>query len=232
VKLIFEGGFGAKVDQQYQQYARPATTPLTARTPVPPTPRARPASTIRRGSRSRATRPSRAPTCSATDHAGAVINGILTAQAHYIGSFVKDKRWNVASTGGTSTYPGYATVPGYGYIQVAGIDFKLDGGWMGDGYIGYSYIKAKNALTVNDSIEVLHSQGGWQFTQNYFPTAYPSGVTPVATARFIPRGTVHLQLGGLHDASRVRSGGRPPTSRFVRSSCTTRSREHPVAWTT
>jgi hypothetical protein len=46
---------------------------------------------------------------------------------------------------------------------------------MGDGYFGYSYVKAKNALTINDSIELLHSQGGWQFTQNYFPKAYLRG---------------------------------------------------------
>jgi hypothetical protein len=109
-------------------------------------------------------------------HVGAVFSGVLTVQAHYIGSFVKDKRWNVASTGGVAAYPSDGTVPGDGSIQVFGLDLKLDGGWMGDGYVGYSYITAKNALTVNDSIEVLHSQGGWQFTQNFFPTAYTNGV--------------------------------------------------------
>jgi hypothetical protein len=108
-------------------------------------------------------------------HVGAVIAGILTAQLHYMNSFVKDMRWNVATTGGTATYPG-ATVPGNGHIQVFGLDLKLDGGWMGDGYLGYSYVTAQNALTVSDSIELLHSQGGWQFTQNYFPTAYAAGV--------------------------------------------------------
>jgi hypothetical protein len=176
VKLIFEGGGGAKVDQQYQQYASDPAAPSYSRNLC----------TADTGtSKACFDYPSWQPfpgnkTQQGTNmlghlHAGAVINGVLTVQAHYIGSFVKDKRWNVATTGGTSAYPGADFVPGYGYIQVAGIDFKLNGGWMGDGYIGYSYIKAKNALTINDSIEVLHSQGGWQFAQNYFPTAYLRG---------------------------------------------------------
>jgi hypothetical protein len=181
VKLIFEGGFGAKVDQQYQQYASaPDAAPYArnlctadAGTAMPcydyPSWQPFPGNKVQQGTN-----------MLGHFHAGAVINGILTAQAHYIGSFVKDKRWNVATTGGTSngttaTYPGYNLVPGYGYIQVGGVDFKLDGGWMGDGYLGYSYVKAKNALTINDSIELLHSQGGWQFTQNFFPHAYLRG---------------------------------------------------------
>jgi hypothetical protein len=159
VKVILEGGAGAKVDQQYQRYSGGAATYDY------PTWMPYPGNKTQQGTN-----------MLAHLHAGAVISGVLTAQAHYIGSFVKDKRWNVGTTGGTSgTYPADGTVPGYGYIQIAGIDFKLDGGWMGDGYLGYSYIKAKNALTINDSIEVLHSQGGWQFTQNYFPTAYAAG---------------------------------------------------------
>jgi hypothetical protein len=174
VKLIFEGGAGAKVDQQYQSYDADTTSPYNQNPCASngpgtacynyPSWQPFPGSKTQEGTN-----------MLGHLHAGAVIKGVLTAQAHYIGSFVKDKRWNVASTGGTATYPGYSFVPGYGYIQVAGVDFKLDGGWMGDGYIGYSYIKAKNALTINDSIEVLHSQGGWQFTQNYFPTAYQAG---------------------------------------------------------
>jgi hypothetical protein len=160
VKLIFEGGGGAKVDQQPQRYESGAATyDYPTWMPYPGNKTQQGTNILLHG------------------HAGAVLWGVLTAQAHYIGSFVKDKRWNVGTTGGTSgAFPADGTVPGYGYIQVAGFDLKLNGGWMGDGYLGYSYIKAKNALTVNDSIEVLHSQGGWQFTQNYFPTEYSAGV--------------------------------------------------------
>jgi hypothetical protein len=38
---------------------------------------------------------------------------------------------------------------------------------MGIGYLGFSQIAASNALVLQDSIEVVHSQGGWQFTNNY-----------------------------------------------------------------
>jgi len=172
-KLILEGGAGAKVDQQYQTYESEGATysqhVCTADAPGQPcydypSWQPFPGNKVQQGTN-----------LLAHLHAGAVIRSVLTAQVHYIGSFVKDKRWNVASTAGTGTYPGYNLAPGYGYIQVAGIDFKLDGGWMGDGYLGYSYVKAKNALTISDSIELLHSQGGWQFTQNYFPKAYLRG---------------------------------------------------------
>jgi hypothetical protein len=150
-KLILEGGAGAKVDQQYQRYSSGSPTYDY------PTWQPYPGNKVQQGTN-----------VLAHLHVGAVFGGIWTLQGHYIGSFVKDARWNVGTSDGTSTYPGGVYVPGSGYIQVAGADLKLDGGWRGDGYIGYSYLKAKNALTVADSIEVLHSQGGWQLAQNYF----------------------------------------------------------------
>lgn len=153
VKLIFEGGGGAKVDQQYQRYTPGTSTP----TYDYPSWQPYPGQNTQQGTN-----------VLGHFHAGLVINGIWTLQGHYIGSFVKDSRWNVGTSGGTKTFPGYANDPGYGYIQVVGADLKLDGGWRGDGYIGYSYLAAKNALAVSDSIEVLHSQGGWQLAQNYF----------------------------------------------------------------
>jgi hypothetical protein len=159
VKLIFEGGVGAKTDQQYQTYKAPTGTTNYSATYDYPSWQPYPGNKVQQGTN-----------VLAHLHAGAVLGGIWTLQGHYIGSFVKDGRWNVGTTGGTSgTYPIDGSVPGYGYIQVAGLDLKLDGGWRGDGYIGYSHVKAKNALTINDSIEVLHSQGGWQLAQNYFP---------------------------------------------------------------
>jgi hypothetical protein len=54
-------------------------------------------------------------------------------------------------------------------IQVLGADLKLDGGWMGEGYLGYSAVIANHASVISDAIEVIHSQGGWQLSQNYFP---------------------------------------------------------------
>jgi hypothetical protein len=157
-KLVLEGGAGAKVDQQYQTYTTTTDANGTATT------------------RADTNYPSWAPypgdktqvgtTVLAHGHAGLVLDNRWTLMGHYIGAFARDARYNVGSQGG-----GNAKVPGLtpnGSIQVVGLDLKLDGGWMGEGYLGYSRLEAKNALTVSDAIEVLHSQGGWQLAHNYF----------------------------------------------------------------
>jgi hypothetical protein len=157
LKLILEAGGGAKTDQQYQTYAADTTT-------TPPTLKVNtnypswqpfPGDKVQVGT-----------TVLAHGHAGLTFQGIWTATAHYIGAFVRDARYNVASQGG-----GNSTVPGLtpaASIQVYGADLRLDGGWLGEGYLGYSRVEAKNALAVSDAIEVLHSQGGWQLAHNYF----------------------------------------------------------------
>lgn len=87
-------------------------------------------------------------------HAGLGISDMLTFGAHYINTWTKDKY-------ATGTNPD-------GSIRVVGADVKLIGGYLGEAYLGYSNINAKNAIAVSDSIEVLHSQGGWQLANNYF----------------------------------------------------------------
>ena len=58
-----------------------------------------------------------------------------------------------------------------------GVDAKLLGGVLGDGYLGYSRLDARNALYLGDAIEVLHSFGGWQLHDNYF--GLPGNAAPV-----------------------------------------------------
>jgi hypothetical protein len=159
LKLVLEGGFGAKMDQQYQQYGGT----IGGNTVAPNAPRydypswqPYPGQNVQQGTN-----------LVAHLHVGLVINSIWTLTGHYINSFVQDARWNVGSTGGTAAKPTYANAPGSGSIQVMGGDVRLAGGWI-DAYAGCSYIIGHNVGTVADSIEVLHSQGGWQLGQNYF----------------------------------------------------------------
>jgi hypothetical protein len=63
------------------------------------------------------------------------------------------------------------------YILITGADAKLLSGPFGDGYLGFSYLKAQNGLYLGDAIEVLHSFGGWQLHDNYF--GKPGGTDPV-----------------------------------------------------
>jgi hypothetical protein len=161
MKFVLEGGFGAKMDQQYQMYGgNPIsgnTIPATSPRYDYPSWQPYPGQNVQQGTN-----------MLAHIHAGLVINSIWTLNLHYINSFSQDARWSVASTGGTAIKPSYANAPGSGSIQVMGADLRLNGGWMGDGYIGGSYIIGHNVGVISDSIEVLHSQGGWQLAQNYF----------------------------------------------------------------
>jgi hypothetical protein len=103
---------------------------------------------------------------------------MLTATAHLMYTWTADAA-RVGLNGGKATADGinpedntWAKVSAGvgakdGSMRVLGFDLKLDGGWMGDGYVGFSSIKGKNVHVLQDTIEVAHSQGGWQFANNY-----------------------------------------------------------------
>ena len=118
----------------------------------------------------------------ASGHLGAVFKKEVIIGAHYIDVFANDNEragsfTSTAWGGGTlDVMPRAATDPKPG-ITISGVDIKLLGGVLGDGYIGYSHLAATNALYLADAIEVLHSFGGWQLHDNYFGA--PGGVDPV-----------------------------------------------------
>jgi hypothetical protein len=153
LKVIVEAGAGAKMDQQYQAYFQdPATMDYKPSTDYP-TWQPNPGNKKQVGT-----------TLLVHGHVGVNYRGAWTATAHYLGSFVRDARYNVSSAHGSPT----PVLTPEASIQVFGVDLKLDGGWLGDGYLGYSRVEAKNAGSVADAIEVLHSQGGSFLAQNYF----------------------------------------------------------------
>ena len=53
-----------------------------------------------------------------------------------------------------------------------GGEARFTGGALGNGYIGYSHIDARNINALADSIELVHSYGGYQFKQNFFGKTY------------------------------------------------------------
>ena len=172
LKLILEGGGGAKIDQMYQRYnVSQSSTASKDPTYDYPSWQPYPGDGTQQGTN-----------MLLHVHAGFLISGIMTATLHFVDSFVKDARWNSGSTGGYPNYPGPNDVPGDGYIRIFGGDFKLNGGWLGDGYIGVSYVQAYHSASVSDSVELLHSQGGSQLVKNFFTSraqlkagAYPDG---------------------------------------------------------
>ncbi len=157
LKLVVEGGVGGKMDvQQWRMY------PYTSWQPFP-------------GKAQQGT------TLLAHGHIGAIFSNMLTATLHLMYTWTwdyertklngekdiegvnpEDNVWGTTDRGGTKSIN-----KGDGSMRIIGFDLKLDGGWMGDGYIGFSSIKSKNVHVLQDTIEVLHSQGGTQFGNNY-----------------------------------------------------------------
>jgi hypothetical protein len=87
-------------------------------------------------------------------HAGVSYKQKLVVGLHYLYTFSQDGR-------ATPTQPD-------GSIQVLGADLKLNGGVLGDGYVGFSNVQANHSLPVADSLELLHSIGGWELRDNFF----------------------------------------------------------------
>jgi hypothetical protein len=95
-------------------------------------------------------------------HVGLGYADMVTVGAHYVSAWVKDSR----TLNTALNHPDCAVATCK--IDIYGADVKVIGGWAGEGYLGYAHMDAKNAIFVPDIIEVQHSQGGWQLTNNYF----------------------------------------------------------------
>jgi hypothetical protein len=102
---------------------------------------------------------------------------MLLLGAHWIDAFANDNERATAYQGTTFGASARATGEPRPFIKTMGVDAKLLGGVLGDGYLGYSHLSAQNALYLQDAIEVLHSFGGWQLHDNYFGA--PGGTDPV-----------------------------------------------------
>jgi hypothetical protein len=109
-------------------------------------------------------------------HLGAVIKKQWLIGAHLINVFANDNERATALLGSPFDTGMFQMQPAGGRgandpkpsIAVWGGDVKLLGGVLGDGYLGFAHLSAKNALYLGDAIETIHSFGGWQLHDNYF----------------------------------------------------------------
>jgi hypothetical protein len=120
-------------------------------------------------------------------HLGAVVNKQWIIGAHLIDVFANDNERSTAFTGSTfnSACPsngmlavcGRASTDPRPRILIYGADVKQLHAWLGDAYLGFSVLDARNAIYLPDAIEVIHSFGGWQLHDNYFGS--PGATDPV-----------------------------------------------------
>src|SRR6185295_1752501 len=103
-------------------------------------------------------------------HAGLAYKKMYTLGLHFLYSWTPDDNWHPlnSAVANVSDRTDRALAKAPGHMMVWGADLRLAGGVLGDGYLGFSHIDAKNINALADAIEVLHSFGGWQFKQNYF----------------------------------------------------------------
>jgi len=123
-------------------------------------------------------------------HLGASWRKMVTLGGHFLYTWTPDDNWSGVkpdpNTGAlpNGAFPGNSQqanvsdhVPRYfqpiqGSMMITGADLRLSLGAFGDGYIGFSYINAKNINALADAVEVLHSFGGWQFKENFFGVGF------------------------------------------------------------
>jgi hypothetical protein len=183
LKVIIEGGVGAKMDQQqWTQQSNSTTEPGTLAGGR--------ADLMERGVASwqpYAGKVQMGTSLLAHAHAGFVfLDGMLTATGHWIRTWTQDQR----ATGYAGMTESTANADGVysrkdAFMNILGGDLRLDGGWLGDGYLGVSRITTQNVYALSDTVEVLHSQGGWQFGDNY--TDY-TGHNPAGDSAYIQHG--------------------------------------------
>jgi hypothetical protein len=142
-------------------------------------------------------------------HIGAVYKKEVIIGLHLIDVFANDNERAGSYQGmngawDTPGYPGQTTPAGqdprmpldqHPRILIYGADVKLLGGVLGDGYLGYSHLSARNALYLADAIEVLHSFGGWQLHDNYFGN--PGGTESVTGSIDSVEGQYSFSFGQL-----------------------------------
>jgi hypothetical protein len=142
-------------------------------------------------------------------HLGAVFKRQWILGAHFIDVFANDNERSTAFT--EHTFNPYCTpsmgtnsmpaVCGRQYndprprIMTYGADIKQLHPWLGDAYLGFSVVDAKNAMYLGDAIEVLHSFGGWQLHDNYF--GRPGGVDTVTGKIYSVLAQYSLSFGQL-----------------------------------
>lgn len=108
-------------------------------------------------------------------HGGLRLSDALDVSAHHMYSWAQEED----RAGSVLTQ-----IPN-GSLWVAGADLRLHGDMYGELYAGFSHISADRAVTVASAIEVLHSNGGGEFslgvTSNYLdgPTKASAGTGSV-----------------------------------------------------
>ena len=163
-KLVAEGGGGAKMDvQQWHLSPYPSWQPFPGHAQM-------------------------GTTMLAHAHVGGVFANTLTLTGHIIYTWTQDAMrmdMNAASAPSDRPFPADYVSPGLvnagrdGSMRILGVDLRLDGGWLGDGYLGFSSIKTVNVGVLSDTVEVMHSQGGWQYQANYTGGIYSPGDSTV-----------------------------------------------------
>ncbi|MDX2055646.1 MAG: hypothetical protein SFV15_24805 [Polyangiaceae bacterium] len=91
-------------------------------------------------------------------HAGIKIGSLAELGLHYLDSFAKSE-----FRPGSMTPDVNPNTPD-GSLSVYGVEGRVEGGMYGYGYLGFSHVSAKDAITVGPAIEVIHAFGGGDFS--------------------------------------------------------------------
>ncbi len=82
----------------------------------------------------------------------------LTLAGHYLKSWTPDDNSRFQTTPAPSRP---------GWLEVFGAELRFSLGRLGDGYLGYSQVNARNVLPLAGALEILHTEGGSSFRSSY-----------------------------------------------------------------
>ena len=109
-------------------------------------------------------------------HVNLIYKDWLSFAAHYLSSWTPNDLQEVTMTAAKEAR-----------MTVAGAEVHSDHPVAGSGYVGYSFIDAKNLLPLADGVQVLHGSTGAVFKDNYFGRLDPSVPPLLQTGADDPR---------------------------------------------
>ncbi len=123
-------------------------------------------------------------------HVALILKDRLRIAAHYMTSWTPND-WRDY---GETAYISASLRAPEGRLTVFGGEVHLDSDVFGNGYLGYSHVRATHVLPLSNGLSLLNSDFGYDIINNYFGGVPASLVTPAQFAAVVDSGSIDTLL--------------------------------------